>query len=244
MTEPEAKASLRREARIGGILYLLIILGGLFAEMGVRDRLVVSGDAAATARNILAHEGLYRSGFAVTVLYLFCAVFLLFILYDLLRVVSARLAWVAVFVNLVSIAIESVSLLGHFAPLVLLDGSRGSSGLAPEQLQSLAYLSLRLQSAGFNVSLAFFGVFCVVAGILIYRSTFLPRAIGALMALAGVCYFVNSFAWFLAPPLAARLFPWILMPCLLGEASLCLWLLFAGVNVSRWEEQAARAGTT
>ncbi len=105
----------------------------------------------------------------------------------------------------------------------------------------MARLSLKSHGYGFGVSLLFFGCFCVVIGRVIYKSGFLPRTIGALMQIAGLCYLTDSFALILSPTLANRLFPAILLPAFVGEASLCLWLLVKGVNVQRWMEQS-RAG--
>jgi hypothetical protein len=99
---------------------LIVIVGGIFAEILVRGRLVVHGDAAATAHNILAHELLYRLGFAVEVFYCACNVPLALIFYNLFKVVNKNVSLLMVFFDLVVTAIESVSLLAHFAPLVFL----------------------------------------------------------------------------------------------------------------------------
>jgi hypothetical protein len=103
----------------------------------------------------------------------------------------------------------------------------------------LAYLSIRSQGYGFGVSLIFFGCFCVVVGYLIFRSGYLPKTVGVLMQIAGLCYLTDSFALILSPSFADRLFPAILLPALVGEASLCLWLLTRGVNVSKWQARAS-----
>jgi hypothetical protein len=227
-------------ARVAGVLYLVIIAGGLFAEAFVRDRLIVAGDAAATARNILDHALLYRLGFAVHLFYLACALALAVILYDMFRRVSSSLALLALCFNVVAIAIEAGNLLNHFAPLRMLTDA-GLSGLDTGQLHAMAYAHARLFASGFGMSLVFFGFFCLAIGALIYRSTFLPRTIGVLMVVAGACYLFNSFAVFLSPGLAAYLFPWILLPCLLAELSLALWLTVKGIRVDRFEAVSARA---
>jgi hypothetical protein len=89
------------------------------------------------------------------------------------------------------------------------------------------------------VSLLFFGCFCLIVGYLIFRSSYLPNAIGVLMQIAGICYLTNSFALVLSPNVANRLFPAILVPSFIGELSLCLWLLVKGVKVQKWDEKAA-----
>lgn len=105
----------------------------------------------------------------------------------------------------------------------------------PEQLYAIASLSVKAHSYGFGVALIFFGCECLVVGYLIFRSSYLPKTIGVLMQIAGLCYLTNSFALLLAPTFANRLFPVILLPALVGEASLCLWLLVKGVNVEKWK---------
>jgi Domain of unknown function (DUF4386) len=241
MMERFPEASPRLKARIAGLLYLIVIVGGVFAELFVRGRLVASGDAAATAHNIVTHQLLYRSGFAVELFYCACCnVPITLIFYDLFKVVSRSAALLVVFFSLMGTAIESVSLLGHFAPLILLGGGHAMRVFTPEQLQAWSYLSLQLFDYGFGIALVFFGFYCLSLGYLIFRSTFLPRIIGVLLAIEGLCYLTNSFAQFLAPAFAARVFPF-LMASAVAEVSLCLWLLVIGVNVQRWKEQASAA---
>jgi hypothetical protein len=102
-------------------------------------------------------------------------------------------------------------------------------------------MSLGVQAIGFDVAVVFFAFYDLLIAYLIVRSTFLPRILGVLMAIAGLCYLTNSFANFLSPGLAAHLLPYILMPSGVGELSLCLWLLLVGVNVPRWQERAIAA---
>jgi len=102
-----------------------------------------------------------------------------------------------------------------------------------------AYLSIKSWENGFGVSLIFFGCACLVLGYLIFRSGYLPKVLGVLMQIAGLSYLTNSFALILSPSLADRLFPAILLPAFVGEASLCLWLLAKGVNASKWNARAS-----
>ncbi len=236
-----AGASPRVQARIAGFLYLIVIVGGIFAEVLVRGRLVVHGDAAATAHNIVTHEMLYRWGFAVEVFYCaFCNVPILLIFYNLFKVVNKNVALLMVFFDLVTTATESISMLAHFAPLVFLGGGPYLSAFTVAQLQASAYMSLQLFEQGFAISLVFFGWDCLVTAYLIVRSTFLPRILGVLLAIEGLGYLINSFTAFLAPALQARIFPYFMVTGI-GEVALCLWLLVMGVNVQRWKEQASAA---
>src|SRR5712691_5838103 len=226
-------------ARIGGVLYLIIIVVGLFDEAFVRNRIVVSGDAEDTAANIRSLESLWRFGIAAEFVLLTCAVALTAIFYVLLRQVSRFVALLAVFFNLVSLAVEAavqMFLLGALFPL----GNAGYlKAFPPEQLYALASLSVKSHSYGFGVPLIFFGCTCLILGYLIFRSGFLPKALGVLMQIAGLSYLTDSFALILVPTFANRIFPAVLVPAFVGEASLCLWLLVKGVNVEKWEEKAS-----
>ncbi len=228
------------QARIAGVLYLIVIAGGIFAELFVRGRLVVHGDAAATAHNIMAHQLLYRMGFAVELFYCVCNVPITVIFYNLFKVVNRNVALMMVILDIVVNTIESISLLFHFAPLLILGGGHHLAAFSPEQLQVASYLSIQLFEHGFAICLVFFGFDCFAMAYLIYKSTFLPRIIGVLLAIEGVGYLVNSFTLFLAPALQPRIFPYFAITAI-AEIALCLWLIVMGVNVQRWKEQASAA---
>jgi Domain of unknown function (DUF4386) len=238
MEERQVEASPRTLARIGGLLYLIIIVVGLFGEAFVRGRLVVPGDARATASNIRSMESLWRFGIAGELFLLICAIALTLIFFVLLRPVSRDLAWLAVFFNLVSIATEAVYSLLLVAALFPLGDAGYLRAFAPEQLNAMVSLAVKSHAYAFGVSLIFFGCFCLVAGYLIFRSGYLPKVIGVLMQIAGLSYLTNSFALILSPSLADRIYPAILLPAFVGEASLCLWLLVKGVNVEKWRSRA------
>jgi hypothetical protein len=224
----------RLKARIAGLLYLVNVAAGMFAEPFVRARLVVSGDAAATASNILGSQTLYRAAFAAEILAMICEVGLALLFYELFKPVNRSAAALVAFFRLVWAAIFALVSLFHIAPLYLLGGAPYLSAFTPAQLQALSLLSLKLHGVGYNVGLVFFGVECLLLGWLILRSTFLPRVLGALMAIAGLCYLVNSFTAFLAPPIAGMLFPYILIPAFPAELGLTLWLLIVGLNPAKW----------
>ena len=236
-----AEASPRFKARIAGVLYLVIIVAALFAEVFVRGRLIVSGDAAATATNILAHESIYRLGGAADLIAFACDVAVALIFFELFKPVSGTLSMLAAFFRLMHVSIVGISTVYHFAPLVLLGDARFLSTFSTNQSQALALVSLRLHALGYNIALVFFGFHCLLIGYLIWRSAFMPRVLGALMAIAGSCYLTNSFANFLSPAVAGHLFPWILLPGALAEWGLTAWLLVVGLNVQRWNGQARAA---
>lgn len=138
-----------------------------------------------------------------------------------------------------SVALEATNELNLLATLSPLANADALRVLDPEQLHALAYLPTMAYGYGFGVSLIFFGCVCLVVGHLIFRSGYLPKALSVLMQVAGLCYLTNSFALILSHSLADRLFPAILLPALVGKASLCLWLLVKGVNVSKWKARAS-----
>lgn len=239
MEEHEGGASPRVLARVGGVLYLVIIGLGLFGEAFVRERIVVSGDAAATAANLRELESLWRLGIATEFVLLICAITLALILYVLLRPVSRDLALLAVFFNLVSLATEGAAAMYLVTTLFPL-GNAGYLGVfQPEQLSVLASFSIRSHAHGFGAALIFFGCFSLVLGYLIVRSGYLPKTIGVLIQIAGVCYLINSFAQILAPEIGNSLFPAILIPAFVGELSLALWLLVKGVSPEKWKARTS-----
>jgi hypothetical protein len=228
-------------ARIGGVLYLIIIIAGLYGEVLVRGNLIVTGDGTATAQKIMGSELLFRSGVAGDLLMHVCDVPLILIFYVLLRPVSKDLSLLAAFFNLVQTAILGANKLNLVTVLLLLRGA-DYKVFEPHQLQALASLSLALHEYGFGIGLIFFGVRCLVVGYLISRSGYFPKSLGVLQVIAGLCYLINSLALLLAPALANKMFPAILLPAFIGELAMGLWLLVKGVNVPRWDEQVRAAG--
>jgi hypothetical protein len=222
-------------ARLGGMLYLVIIVLGIFSELFVRDTLVVSGDAPATAAKIMGSEELWRFSIASGLVMLICAAVLAIILYYLLRPVNNYIALLAVLFNGVSIAIEGIVKLELIRVLYLLDTAAYLEAWPATQLYAEAYQSVLLHGAGYNISLIFFGFNCLCWGYLLYKSGYFPRWLGVLLIICWLCYLVNGFSWLLAPPFAAHLFPLILVPCFIAELSFCLWLLFRGPNIPEWE---------
>ena len=223
-------------ARIGGVLYLVVIVIGFCSSVFVRDKLTASGDATATANNIMASESLWRISIAADLILLVCAVPLTLILYVLLRPVNKNLALLGALFNLVEFPIEAVSKLYLFAALFLTGNADYLKAFEPHQLHALAKISLRLHDYGFGIDLVFFGFACIIYGYLLFRSGYFPKTLGVLMALAGLSYLTNSFTLILAPAYAGTILP-VLVLALIGELSLCLWLIVKGVNLPKWKEQ-------
>ena len=231
-------ASARNRARWAGVVYVACIACGFYAEMVVRAKLVASGDAALTAHNIVAAPDLYRAGFFADVSAMILGVLSSVVQYALFRVVSRGLALTVLVLDVISNAISIAGSILLFAPLVILRGDAYLSAFPAPQLDALALLSIKLYETVYAISLGLFAGSCVVSGYLIYRSTFLPRALGVLMVLAGACYLANTIIVLMPRGFAGFLLPWIFLPILVGEGALALWLLLAGVDPARWDALA------
>ena len=233
MTKRIAEASPRFKARMAGVSYLLGSLTSVFGQMVVLGMLVVPASATATAANILSHQSLFRLGFVASLMTVPFHLIWAVLFYGLFKPVNRSVSLLAGFVMLLGCAMWGLSSLFHLAPLLLLQGS-SLSAFAPEQLQALALILLKLNAQAYDIGLVFFGFWCVLIGYLIFRSTFLPRIIGVLEVLAGFGYL--TLLW---RPLAHYLYPYNLALAGPGEISLMLWLLVKGVNEQRWKEQAS-----
>jgi hypothetical protein len=226
--------SIKKTARVGGILYLIIIVAGIFGELLIKNKIIVSGDPTATASNILHYETLWRIGIASDLLMHVCDVPLMVIFYLLLKPVNKNLALIAVIFNLVQTAAMvalKVNLVQALFPLGMADYLKA---FTPDQLSTLSYLSIKSDEYGFGLGLIFFGFECLILGYLIFKSDYLPKIIGVLMQIAGLCYITNSFAMIIAPNTANLLF---MLPPFIAETSFCLWLIIKGVNVPEWENK-------
>jgi hypothetical protein len=220
-------------ARIVGVLYLLLALFGPFSMMYVAGRLIVPGDAEATATTIMASEGLFRAGILSDAIIFLIEIVLSALLYVLLRPVSKPLALAAAFARLAMTAIQGINLINYFAVLLLLGGSDYLKAFAPEQLHSLALLFLNLHGDGVLIWQAFFGLHCLFLGYLVYTSGYFPRLLGILLVLAAFGYLADSLGNFLLPQYEELFGLIVAVTAFTGELSFTLWLLIKGVNPAR-----------
>ena len=230
--------STRAKARWVGIFE---ILAGTFTTTGqitIVNKVVVTGNAAATATNILNHETLFRFGFAFC---LFGAAFhmawaLLF--YDLYKPVSRTIALFGLLIMAMSCAVLALGALLYISPLLVLTAGPSLTALTPDQLRALAYTFIKLNAANNNINLVFFGLWCALSGYLIARSNFLPRILGWLLMLDGIGWML-----YVAPPVGNYLFWVIAVFCGLAELPLP-WFFIFGFNARRWEEHRRRINTS
>lgn len=213
----------------------MVVVGSIPALVG---RIHVSNDAAATAAAILAHPSQVYAAFAANLLVVVCYLPVPVLFYKLFKPVNDTLSLTAAFIGLAGCATQAFACLFNVAPLVVLTNGQALGAGSQQQVQTLAYLLLKLYTPAYNISLVFFAFAFVVIGYLVFRSTFLPRLIGVLAVISGIGWM--AFLW---PPLASALWPRVILPLDVGELALVLWLLIAGVNAERWHEQAAALHT-
>lgn len=228
-----AGPSQRTLARLAGALYLVIFLAGFFAEFYVRSTLIVSGDAAATAANIGAAEGLFRAGIAADLVMILADVTLALLFYVLFRPISRGLALLAAFFRLAQATALGVNLLNLFLGLHFVSGGAQLAAFSAEQQQALALPFFAAHDIGYSLALVFFALSLVVLGYLIYRSDAFPRILGVLLMLAALGYQLDNFGKVLLTNYAAYqpvLDAVVLIPAFIAEIALCLWLLIRGVN--------------
>ena len=229
-------ASIQTYARIAGVVFLLSFVGGGFGEAYAPAQLIVPGDAAATAHNVVASGLFFRLGFLAYLVEAVTDVALAFLLYVLLRPVHASLAFLAVLFRLMATATFAFGELFYFAPSLILGGEAYLKTFSPDQLNALALLSLNVFGAAGFVFTVHYGVASILFGILMWRSGYLPRVLGALWVLGGLGFVTSNVVWVLVPAGAS---PLLVVPQLLASLSLGLWLLVRGVDVVKWQERGA-----
>jgi hypothetical protein len=231
-----ALSSPRFAARIAGVLYVLVIILGAYAELVGRQGLIVSGDPAATLAAIGAHQHVYRLGFMAEMMTNILAIPTTVIIWRLLTPAGANLALTALVLDLTQNTVNALNAWTQFAPLTLLPGAPDLAALPPAELAALARLALHWHDLGFQIGLSFFGFALLIEGWLVFRSGYFPRWLGLLYMLAGGCYLAAAYDYFLA--LHLPISPAVQYGSLIGEASMALWLLIVGVNASKWRAAA------
>ncbi len=231
--------STKKQARIAGLLYLLI---GITAPIGlvyVPGKLIVAGDAAATANNIRASQWLLRIGIASELSHQVIGIFLVLALYGLFKAVNEKQATLLVILGaLVSVPIVFLNVLNDIAALILVSGASCLSVFEKPQLDALAYLFIRLHGQGIIVASIFWGLWLFPFGILIVQSGFIPRILGVLLMMAGVGYLASSFTSLVLPQYQRLLGPFAMI-LELGELPIIFWLLIWGAKMKRSDSPAS-----
>jgi len=192
--------SQRKALKAAAWLYLLLIISAPIGLLYVPSKLIVAGDATATADNIRASDWLFRIGMGTELFHQAIAIFLVLALYRLLKPVNQQHAKLMVILGaLVSVPIMFVNVLNEIAALILVNGADYLSVFSKSQLDSLALLFLRLHEQGIEITQIFWGLWLFPYGILVIRSGFIPRLLGVLLFIAGTGLLVSSFTSILLP---------------------------------------------
>ncbi len=229
MTGLIADISLREVALVAGFGYLVVFLFG-FGDLR-RGKLIVRGDAAATARNIMDSESRFRVGIATWMVQLAADVVVAWALYVFLAPVSEGLSLLTAWLRLVFTAVAAVAMVNHLSALDVLGGADDAEAFESNQLNSRAMRLLRSYDYGFNVGFVFLGLHILGLGYLIVRSDYVPGVLGILLIIAAAGYLIDSFASFLSSDYAnneALFVVFVAVPAIISELSLTVWLLIWG----------------
>ncbi len=236
MTTKE-KINPNKTARVAGCLYLMLFPLGIFGIIYVPSSLIVLGDAATTASNIMANELLYRLSIVTALTLQIVYIFLALALYKLLNPVDKNNAVLMVILVLVAAPIAMLNELNHVAVLLVLSGSDFLTTFSLDQVRASVPLFLNLHEHGVFIAQIFWGLWLFPMGYLIFKSNFLPKALGILMIIGGFGYLVDSFVYFIFPDFDVTVSEFTF----LGELLLPLWLMFKGVNHEQWENYALKS---
>ncbi len=222
--------TIKQQARVAGFIYLLLAVSAPFGLLYVPGKLIVRGDATATADNIRASGGLLRIGIASELFHQAVAIFLLLALYRLFKAVDERQAVLMVILgSLVSVPIMFLNVLNEIAALALVSGADFLKAFDKSQLDALAYLFLRLHGQGITVASIFWGLWLFPFGILVIRSGFIPRVLGVLLMIAGAAYLVSSFTSIVLPQYAGAVNQ-VAMILEVAEVPIVFWLVIWGAR--------------
>ena len=231
--------SIQKTARIAGILTLLIVVLAPFSMIYVPTTLVVPGDAATTANNIMASEGLFRLGMAIDSIIFLIEIVLTVLLYILLKPVNKTLSLMAAFSRLAMTVIQGINLLNYFFVLLLLSGAGYLTVFAPDQLDTLALLFLNAHADAILIWGLFFSLHLFLYGYLVYKSGYIPRLIGVLLIIASLSYLLQGFGNILFPQYKGVFTSIGFLSSI--EIALPLWLLIKGVNVEQWQKRISES---
>jgi hypothetical protein len=221
--------SLKKTARVAGILYIIMDVFMIFGGMVVYPKLYVPGDAVATASNILASEWLFRLGFVSNLVGLIFQLFLVHVLYELFKSVDKGQARLMLILVVAGVSVAFLNNLNLYAPILLLSGAGHLSVFNLSQLQTLAMVFLDIFNHGVIIAEIFWGLWLIPLGLLVYKSRFVPKVLGVLLIVGCVGHLISFLSTFLFPDYSAILIP-ISETAMIGELPIFLWLLIKGVK--------------
>ena len=220
---------MRNPGRLAGLLYVVASIPGFFGLLYVPGKLIVDGDATATAQRIATSATLFRLGIAAELVGQALFIFVAVALYHLLKCVNRRHAWLMLILILSSVPIAFLNEVNSMAALALVRGAGFLTVFEKPQRDALAMLFLNLRSYGFDVIQIFWGLWLFPLGLLVYRSGFIPRIFGVLLMLNCVTFPANTLMSLLLPQYERVVSRWM-MPLGFGELAFMFWLLIMGAK--------------
>ena len=230
--------SLKKTARFAGLLYLLLVITGVFSIIYVSSAIIVKDDVIATAQNILAKEFLFRAGIINDLISNIIFVLLVLVLYRMFKQVNEHRAKLMLALVLVQIPAVFIMEALNITSLMIFKGEILKT-FELSQRQDLAMLFLKINDFGALTLEMFWGLWLLPFGLLVYRSGFIPRIFGILLFIAGIAYMMDSFIALLLPRYSAFVNQPTLLLVAIGEFSITLWFLIKGVKVEQ-ETSATR----
>jgi hypothetical protein len=220
--------SIHKTAKIAGLMYLGNIITGIFAQV-VRSTLIVPGDAAATANNIMASEWLFRIGFVSDLIMVTFYLLMGMVFYVLLKPVNKNIALLMLLLNIAGIPMLGFNALNQFATLLLASGAGYLSVFGADQLHALGMLFFNLHEFGYSIAVISWGFYLLPLGYLVFKSGFFPRILGVLLMLASFCDLIQFLQIFLFPDYEVITYPGLAV-AMIAEFSFAFWLLVKGAE--------------
>lgn len=221
-------------ARKAGLIYLIVVISGIFSLMYVPNQLIDLNNAAVTYQNIQSHELLFRLGILGNVICYLAFMILPFALHNLLKNIHHNIAKCMIILVLIGIPIAFVNLEHKFAILSILNNENLFAGIPINQLQQQLLISLQNFNNGINLLSVFWGLWLFPFGWLVYKSGFLPKLLGILLMMGCVCYLIDFSVSLLIPLYnSSSISTYVMLPASIGEIGICLWLLIVGVSKSK-----------
>ncbi len=218
----------KKYGRIAGVLYLIIIISGIFSEGVVRSGLIVNGNAQATIENITNSEMLFRLGFASDIIMVLADISIALVFYLMLKHVSKSVSLLSAMFRLAQAIIIAVNLMNHFGVILIINSGDLAGAFESSQLSSTIMFMMEAHSYGYLLSGVFFGFSCLVLSYLIRKSEYLPSLFGILVGIAGLFYVIDSFTQFLVPEFSEITEVMVIIAAIVSEISFAIWLTAKG----------------
>jgi len=223
-------SSLKKTARLAGLLYLILVITGVYGIMYIPSQIIVMGDTVATAKNILSNEVLFRTGILNDIISNTIFLFLVLVLYRLFKHVNENQAKLMFALVMVQIPVAFIMEAFNITSLMILKGEILKT-FELSQRQDLAMLFLKINDYGTLPLEMFWGLWLLPFGLLVYKSGFIPRIFGILLGIAGIAYMIDSTIALLFPSYSVFVNKPTLLLVAIGEISITLWLLIKGVKI-------------